>query len=570
MATAVGWTSVLALFALLVLEGWELVHTPALRIALLALVLLAILLSTWQQALRLASDPHRLRYLARTAPETILLVLLVFALGRPGLWAALAFARQAMVVARLATSTERYRRFMESLQARPAQMLALSFMAIIGVGSLLLTFPRATTDGLGAGWVDALFTATSATCVTGLATLNTVADSFADASRQTFSPFGQAVILLLIQVGALGIMTLSAATIILAGRRLSLRSARLMQEILDESSTSALKSAIRSIFVMTFAVELIGAAALYPRFAELTDSSLNAAWLSVFHAISAFCNAGFSLFGDSLASYRGDLWLNTVHAVLIILGGLGFTVITALIAPKTWRHGGAGFWRSLPLQARLVLIMTAILLTAGTISFYFFEFDHSLAGLPVREKLIASAFQSVSFRTAGFNTVDLGSISRPMLLIGCLLMFIGASPGSTAGGVKTTTVAILFMSIRASLMGHAHVEVGRRTIPPAVVTRSVSIVIMAGTVLLLGFTALLLTQPHMPFDALLFETVSALATVGLSMGVTPQLTAVGKLILVCLMFVGRLGPLTVAFAAGNASGQAYRGFRYVEGKVIVG
>jgi trk system potassium uptake protein TrkH len=447
LATLVGWTSSLALVALLVLEGWELVHTPALRLGLLGLVLLSIVLSTWQDALRLYTGPQRLRLLARVAPETGLLLLLVLALDRPALWAALAFARQSIVVARLATGTHRYRSFMESLQARPAQMLALSFVAIIGGGALLLTFPRATTDGLGAGWVDALFTATSATCVTGLATLNTVADAFADPSRQTFSPFGQAVILLLIQVGALGIMTLSAATIILAGRRLSLRSASLMQEILDESSTSALKAAIRSIFLMTFIVELLGAIALYPRFAELTDSSLYAVWLSVFHAISAFCNAGFSLFGDSLASHRGDLWINVVHAVLIILGGLGFTAISALVAPRTWRHGSSGFWRSLPLQARLALIMTAILLTTGTILFFFFEFDHSLRGLPVREKLIASAFQSVSFRTAGFNTVDMAALSRPMVLIACLLMFIGASPGSTAGGVKTTTVAVLFMSI---------------------------------------------------------------------------------------------------------------------------
>jgi trk system potassium uptake protein TrkH len=570
LATLVGWTSSLALVALLVLEGWELVHTPALRLGLLGLVLLSIVLSTWQDALRLYTGPQRLRLLARVAPETGLLLLLVLAMDRPALWAALAFARQSIVVARLATGTHRYRSFMESLQARPAQMLALSFVAIIGGGALLLTFPRATTDGLGAGWVDALFTATSATCVTGLATLNTVADAFADPSRQTFSPFGQAVILLLIQVGALGIMTLSAATIILAGRRLSLRSASLMQEILDESSTSALKAAIRSIFLMTFIVELLGAIALYPRFAELTDSSLYAVWLSVFHAISAFCNAGFSLFGDSLASHRGDLWINVVHAVLIILGGLGFTAISALVAPRTWRHGSSGFWRSLPLQARLALIMTAILLTTGTILFFFFEFDHSLRGLPVREKLIASAFQSVSFRTAGFNTVDMAALSRPMVLIACLLMFIGASPGSTAGGVKTTTVAVLFMSIRASLMGHAHVEMSRRTIPSAVVTRAVSIVIMAGAVLAVGLTALLMTQPHLAFEPLLFETVSALGTVGLSMGVTPQLTALGKLTLVCLMFVGRLGPLTVALAVGRAGGQAYRSFRYVEGKVIVG
>ncbi|MCB9729466.1 MAG: Trk family potassium uptake protein [Deltaproteobacteria bacterium] len=560
----------MALVALLVLEGWELVHTPALRLALHSAVVLAIVLSTWQQAIRLRLGPRRLRYLARIAPETVLLVLLCLLYQRPALWAFIAFVRQSSVVARMATSTERYRRFMESLQARPAQMLALSFMGIILGGALLLTFPRATTDGLGAGWVDALFTSTSATCVTGLATLNTVADQFADPSRQTFSEFGQAVILLLIQVGALGIMTLSAATIILVGRRLSLRSASLMQEILDETSTSALKSAIRSIFLMTFVIEALGAAALYPRFADLGNSPVRAVWLSVFHAISAFCNAGFSLYGDSLASFRGDLWVNAVHAGLIILGGLGFTVVGALVAPRTWRHGSSGFWRSLPLQARLALVMTGILLTGGTILYYFFEFDHSLAGLPVREKLIASAFQSVSFRTAGFNTVDMAALSRPMLLVSCLLMFIGASPGSTAGGVKTTTVAVLVMSIRSSLMGHSHVEMGRRTIPSTVVTRSVSIVIMAGAVMSLGLVALLMSQPHISFDALLFETLSALGTVGLSMGVTPQLTAVGKLVIIALMFVGRLGPLTVALAVGRTGGQSYRGYRYVEGKVIVG
>ncbi len=562
------WTSAVSLAALLLVEGYELVEHPALTVVVYALAAISVGLSVWLDVRRVRDSRSPGAELRRLLPETLMLLPILLLTGRPSLWALFVFARQALVLLRVAAGTARFRRFMDALQEAPAKVLVLSFLLIIAGGTILLTFPRATTDGQGAGFVDALFTATSATCVTGLATLNTVSDLFEDTSRQTFTTFGQFVIMMLIQIGGLGIMTLSAAMVVILGRRLRLKSASLMQTLLDESSAAALRQSVRDIVTMTFVVEGLGAFVLFFPFLELTDDPGQAAWYAIFHAISAFCNAGFSLFGDSLASFAGDPLINGTHAALIILGGLGFTVVTALTAARSWRHGPAGFWRNLPLHVRLVLLMSAGLVAAGMILYFFLEFDRSLAGLPTQHKLLASFFQSVSLRTAGFNTVDLSEMSRGMLVIACFFMFVGASSGSTGGGVKVTTVAVLFASIRASLFGRPEVEMGRRTIGREVVTRAISIVAIATTVLFGGVVMLMLTQPHIAFESLLFEAVSALGTVGLSLGATSQLTVTGKLIITLLMFVGRLGPLTIALAVGERRSRV--DIHFPEARIIVG
>ncbi|MGM0574176.1 MAG: TrkH family potassium uptake protein [Myxococcota bacterium] len=567
LTRTVAWSSAGALAAILALEGWEMIPTPEIRLAIRVALGVVVLLSVVRDVLVVARSEPRWRAAVHRLPETSLLLPILLLPDRPAAWALSVFLRQFIVLVRMAAATERYRRFAMSLQLRPAMTLVLSFAIIITVGTVLLSFPRATTDGTGAGFVDALFTSTSATCVTGLATLDTVPVSDAPA----FTIFGQFVILGLIQVGGLGIMTLSAASVVLSGRRLSFRSTTMLQEVLDERSSSALQSAIRSILALTFISEAVGAVALYPSFLEVSADPLEAWWRSVFHAVSAFCNAGFDVFGDSLQGFHDDLWVNGVHAVLIVVGGLGFATVTALAHRRTWRHGPGGTWRNLPLQVRIVLAFSALLLFVGAVAYYFFEFDHSLAGMDLGEKLLASAFQSVTFRTAGFSTVDMGSISRSMIIVGILLMFIGGSPGSTAGGVKTTTVAVLIMNVRAALLGRGSVEVGRRTIPPGVVTRAVSIVAIAGGLLVISLVLLLATQPHIPFDHLLFESVSALGTVGLSMGATSSLTPVGKLIVVWMMFVGRLGPLTVALAIGQRrASEKFHTYQYPEARVVVG
>jgi trk system potassium uptake protein TrkH len=564
----VGWTSGLTLAALLAKEGYELIAQPTAEGIIVVFAIVAVALSVIRDGLHIKQSKEPIRVLRGVFVELALLVPIVLTWGRPDIWALMVFIRQSIVLVKLAARTARYRRFMERIQATPAKTLVLSFLLVIVAGSLLLTFPRATTDGRGAAAIDAIFTSTSATCVTGLSTLNTVEDEHEDKSRRTFTRFGQFVILILIQIGGLGIMTLSAATVMFAGRRLDMRKRAMMQSIMDEGSAAALRKTIRDILLMTFIIEGVGAIFLIGRFLTLDYPLGEAIWIGTFHSVSAFCNAGFSLFGDSLASFKGDVVINLVHAILIMLGGVGFVVITALFAGNTWKRGVSSGWRRLSLQIRLVVGVSVALVVAGTIFYFFLEYDHSLKGLSVGEKLIASFFQSVSFRTAGFNTVDMGVMSRAMILVACVLMFIGASPGSTGGGVKTTTISVLFMSIRASLLGRRDVEIGKHSINPEVVTRAISIVAIAFSCLLLGVILLVVTQPHIPFESLIFEAVSALGTVGLTLGATSELNSVGKGIILVLMFVGRLGPLTVALAVGER--RKSHGFRYSEERVIVG
>ena len=563
----VATTSAVSLLTILLGEGWEIGRGPAAQIAIYALGFLAVLLSLGL-TVREFERPRRLREFRSLLAEVLLLVPVVAFVGRPSLWGLVVFVRQSWVLTRLLARTTRYQRLMTALLADPAKVMVFSFALVIFVGAVLLTFPRATTDGQGAAFIDALFTSTSATCVTGLATLNTVADAFANPELQSFSAFGQAVILVLAQIGGLGIMTISTATIVLAGGRLGLRGTGLMQSLIDEESTAALRSAVRQILVMTFTIELAGAAMLFIRFDDGGVETSTALWRATFISISAFCNAGFSVFGDSLSSFVGDPWINLTVAGLITLGGLGFSTIVALTARRTWRTGPVAGWRRLPLHPRIVVVMSLALTTLGGVAWYFFDYDHSLKALTVDDKVLASFFQSVSLRTAGFNTVDISAISRATLLIAVALMFIGASPGSTGGGVKTTTIAVLLMSIRASLRNQSSLEVGRRTISPAVVNRAVSIVAITLLVIVLGLVLLVATQPHLPFDRLLFEAVSAIGTVGLSMNTTPLLDDVGKSIVIVLMFIGRVGPLTIALAVGRR--QAVDRVRYPEGRVIVG
>ncbi len=563
----VGFSAVV-LAVLLLKEGYELIAQPSLVVVTTVGVWLVVASSVVNDVLLLRRSRQVARDFKKLLPQTVLLVPIVLVSPETALWGLCVFLRQGIVVGLALGRTTRFRRYMDQLQARPAKVLVLSFVLVIALGSLILTFPRATTDGHGARPVDAIFTSTSATCVTGLATLNTVEDEHEDLTRQTFTPFGQFIILILIQIGGLGIMTLSAATVMFAGRRLAMKSRALMQSILDEGSAQALRKTVRDIFIMTFLIEGIGAFILTARFWHLDFELGHALWLGTFHSISAFCNAGFSLFGDSLASFQDDWIINGMHMILITLGGLGFAVVTALAASRTWSNGLSVGWRRLALQIRLVVFVTVVLMVSGTILYFYLEYDRSLAGLDVGEKLLASLFQSVSFRTAGFNSVDMGEMSRGMMIIACVLMFIGASPGSTGGGIKTSTVAVLFMSIRASMTGRSDVELGKHTVNPKVVTRAISIVAIAFTCLIFGLVLLVISQPDIPFDALLFEAVSALGTVGLSLGITSDLNGAGKTIIIILMFVGRLGPLTIALAVGER--QATRGFRYSEERIVVG
>jgi trk system potassium uptake protein TrkH len=432
------------------------------------------------------------------------------------------------------------------------------------VGTLLLSLPLAQA-GEPLSLLDALFTATSAVCVTGL----TVADT-----GTRFSPFGQAVILALVQVGGLGIMTFAVFVGVVLGRKVAFTDRMVIQDSMHHTPKAGVRRLVRYVLTFTLAVEGAGTLLLWLHFRSGHPAG-EAVWQSVFHSVSAFCNAGFGLFADSLVRYRGDPLVNLVITALVVVGGLGFLVNMELWDGVRARLRG-GRAPLLTLHTRLVLVVTAALLAIGTIAFLLLEWDNALRGMPPGERLLAAWFQSVTPRTAGFNTVDYGRLSSDTLLFTIFLMFVGASPGSTGGGIKTTTLGLLFALVVARWRGRGRAAVFHRTIPHAVMDRALLITLLAGALVFLAIGLLVATETHgTPFAAadhrflaLMFEAVSAFGTVGLSTGITASLSPTGKLVLVALMFAGRVGPLTLVLAVGPR--QERGRFRYAEENVMVG
>ncbi len=570
LAQATFVASVLAMALVVLVVGYETFDSPLASSLAVATWFAAVGISALYQGVLVNRAVRRFEALRSVAVDIALLaVIIAVALAwRRNLLGLAVFVRQAVVLTRIYLATQAGQAQLIRLLAQPAKLLAVSFLSVIFLGTVFLTFPRSTTDGRGAGITDAIFTSTSATCVTGLAVLNTNSDALSDASRQSFSGFGQVVLLVLVQVGGLGIMTLSAAVVLLLGRQLGMRSEMLLQEVMEESSRRDLERSIRFIVTMTFVVEACGALILYFRFLPVVDDAGTAAAYAIFTSVSAYCNAGFALWSDSLTGVMTDHVVMWTIMGLITIGGLGFVVISALVERDNFSQHPGVTWRRWSVHVRLVLIMSFGLTFGGAIVYYYLEFHHSLAGLSRADRAMAALFQSVTLRTAGFNTTDFGSISRVGLVFMLVLMFIGGSSGSTAGGVKTSTVAVVVLSVRAMLLGRDDVEVGGRTIPKTVVYKAISILVIFAGLFMLGFLALLATEPDKSFEALLFETMSAMATVGVSTGITPALSTAGKLVVTFLMFVGRIGPLTLALAVGEASERT--ALRYPEGKIMVG
>jgi len=562
--------SLLAMGLVVVVEGYEL--TTALWAVHLSVAvwLSAVGVSALYQALLVRRSVQPWERLRSFAADIILLLVVVMLFGseRRSLLALAIFVRQGLFVARVFLSTQRGDRALVNLLARPAKLLANSFLVAIMLGAVFLTFPRATTDGNGAEVIDAVFTATSATCVTGLIVLNTSDDLRRNRNLQSFSMFGQLVILVLIQVGGLGIMTLSAAFVLLLGRRLGMRSQTLMQNVMEEQSRRALEQSIRTIVTMTFVFEAVGALLLFVRFLPELGDAKQALFYSVFHSVSAYCNAGFSLWSDSLTFWRSDSVVMFTIMGLITIGGLGSTVVAALVHRDNLTRSPQATWSRWPVHVKTVLVVSMVLVLFGTVVYYFFEYDKTLAGMSLGDKLTASLFQSVTLRTAGFNTTDLSQVHRVTLIVMVLLMFVGGSSGSTAGGVKTSTVVVVFLSVRSMLLGRDEVEVAGRSIPKAIVYKSIGILVVFVGLMVVFLLGLLIVEPDKSFESLLLETVSALATVGVSQGITPHLSWMGKLLVIFLMFVGRIGPLTLALALGE---RRQRGaMHYPEGKIMVG
>ena len=462
----------------------------------------------------------------------------------------------------------RIERFLVAMSEYPARLMVVSFGLTALLGGIVLTLPVSLRDITTSSFVDGFFTAVSAVCVTGLAVNNV---------PETYTPFGQGVILALVQVGGLGIMVLSAFFTIVAGRRMRVRSAAVMAEMIDSESLAGFRRNVGTIVAFTLIIETIGAALLYWRFrmepevARVPSESLvsgagDPLWAAIFHAVSAFCNAGFSVFQGNMTGFVDSGSVCGVIMALIFLGGLGFPVLDELARNAFLRVTGTRPPR-LSLHARTALVTSAVLLVLGFVVFLGLEWSRTMADHSIPTKILAAAFQSVLTRTAGFNSLDFAAMHPATLVCTMILMFLGGSPGSTAGGIKTTTLAVLFASLRAELRGYEAVRLLQRSVGEAVVRRASGLTLLS-VALVSGFTLLLLlVEPHDPL-ALAFEACSAFGTVGLSMSLTPKLGVAGKLIVAAAMFAGRIGPLTLALALATRS--ASQGLRLPEERIVVG
>ena len=441
----------------------------------------------------------------------------------------------------------------------PPRIFVLSFVAVILLGAILLRLPFSARKG-SLSIVDALFTSTSSVCVTGLIVVDTGTD---------LSTVGQVVTLLLIQVGGLGIITFSTVFFVLMGRGISFKGREIVQSTFLHTPRKDFIAIAKSVFWFSFLFEFLGVLLLFLRFSREFPLGV-AVYQAIYHAVSAFNNAGFSLFSDSFISYQGDLFINLTIMGLLVIGGIGFIVQYEVFSRAK------GSVERLSVHTKIVLITTAILIVGGAFLFYLFEKDHMIREVPIQNKILVSLFQSVTPRTCGFNTVDIGLLTNATLLLLIVLMFIGASPGSTGGGVKTTSAALLLLMLWNRSKGNEDVNIFNRTIPREIVGRTISILfasafsisIIASVLLIVGAGNLPPVESRHFFVEYLFETVSAFGTVGLSMGVTSRLNDAQKLAIIIMMFVGRVGPLTLAFSLSRR--KAGEGLTYAEEGVMVG
>ena len=439
----------------------------------------------------------------------------------------------------------------------PSRIFILSFAAVILIGAILLWLPFSATAG-HLSFVDALFMSASAVCVTGLATIDI-------AKNLSFT--GQVITLVLFQIGGLGIITFSVVFFGLMGRSISFKEREIVQSTFLHTPRRDFLPIMRWVLVSTFVIEAIGTGLLFIRF--LRDAPPGKAFFqALYHAVSAFNNCGYALFSDNLMGYQSDWIVNLTVMGLIVLGGIGFIVQYEVVARLRGRQ------KMLSIHSKIVLIMTVSLIVIGALLFYMFEVNHILRDASFKTSFLTSFFHSVSTRTSGFNTVDIGQLTNASILLLMILMFIGASPGSTGGGIKTTSFALLLLMIRNRIKGQEQVNVFNRTIPSEILGRTISIIFASAFSVILITSLLLifsgtnlspLSSRHF-FVEYLFETISAYGTVGLSMGITDKLNDLQKLSIILMMFAGRVGPLTLAFSWGRPQ----KGITLAEEQVMVG
>jgi trk system potassium uptake protein len=450
----------------------------------------------------------------------------------------------------------------QRLLRSPARLSIIGFGLLISAGTALLLLPAAST-GKPLALVDALFMSTSASCVTGLAVLDI---------GQGLTLFGQLVLLCLIQVGGLGILTISTLVLMMMKGRPTLAGQAIIKDTFTYGEGKQTAAAVlKAIFLTALSIEGIGALVIYLATAP-RDGWGTAIYPAAFHAISAFCNAGFSLYSDSFMGFRENWVVNVALAVLIVVGGIGFVVIADVKNRFTTRKQQV---RRISLHSRLAIAASAILILIGAIAILFMEWDNTLAPLSVPGRILAALFQSVTARTAGFNTLNIGVMANETLFFLCILMFIGACPGSCGGGVKTTTVAGLVIQGVSRLRGHSHPQVFRRTLTEGSMSKASSVVMISAMLITLAIMALMMSElgglSHLQtrgrFLEIFFEAISAFGTVGLSTGVTGTLSTTGRITISLLMFVGRLGPMVIGLAVSR---EHISRFHYAEENIMIG
>lgn len=426
---------------------------------------------------------------------------------------------------------------MKKIRLSTSHIIMISFLAAIFLGSLLLALPISSASGNAVPYIDALFTATTATCVTGLVTVPTVT---------TWSLFGQIVILILIQIGGLGIVTVMASFVLLLNRKLGLSNRVLLQDAFNLNSLAGLSAFIKKVLLGTLLIEGIGAVLYLPVF--VADFGWKGIWISVFNAVSAFCNAGIDILAeDSLCQYATHPLINFVTGALIIIAGIGFIVWWDVL--RVLKDSKLRRWRYLTLHSKIALSATAVLIFGGALLIFLFEFKNpqTIGDLSLFDKIQVSLFQSITARTAGFASVPQQNLSEGASIVSCVLMFIGGSPVGTAGGIKTVTAAVLIASAFSTIKNKNETVLFHRRISPDFIGKALAVVAMAMMIALCSALLLSATIDASALD-LFYESISATATVGLTRGITPLLNLWGKLIIIATMYLGRVGPISLAIA----------------------
>lgn len=435
----------------------------------------------------------------------------------------------------------------------PSRKLILGFLFAILLGTFILMMPFSLKEGEKLSFLSSLFTIVSAVCVTGL----TVVDV-----SKVFSPAGDLVIIFFIQLGGLGVMTFSSILFLAMGKRMTFYERELLKEERNADSSGEISSFIKKLLLTVFIIESIGAIILTWEFAK--EMPINkAVFYGIFHSISAFCNAGFSLFSNNLEAYKANPIINLTIGYLITLGGIGFAVITSVI--MVIRRGIDRF----NLTSKVAIIISMILTFGGMILFFILEYSNSatLGDLNFIQKILASYFQSVTLRTAGFNTIPLGELRNSTIFMCCILMFIGASPGSTGGGIKTTTFGVILFYVIGIVKKKENVEIFNRRLDWEIMNRALAILVLAITYVSIVIMLMLIAENFSP-EEIVFEVISAFGTVGLTLGITPDLSTFSKFLLIFTMFVGRLGPMTFALAIGETKKKALS--KYPKENILVG